>query len=99
MPPDPELKFDFRRLPLPPEKAHKVILLRGQIGEDGTVSQAQVFRGLQPQMDEAARLAFSRWKFKPAIREGRPVAVEILVGIPSDPPSGTRSELTPTHAQ
>ncbi len=99
LPPDPELKFDFRRLPLPLEKAHKVILLRGQISEDGTVSQAQVFRGLQPQMDEAARLAFLRWKFKPAIREGRPVAVEILVGIPSDPPPGTRSELPPTHAQ
>jgi outer membrane biosynthesis protein TonB len=33
-------------------------------------------------MDEAARLAFSRWKFKPAMRAGKPVAIELLVGIP-----------------
>jgi hypothetical protein len=37
-------------------------------------------------MDEAARIAFSRWKFKPAMRDGQPVSVEILIGIPSDPP-------------
>jgi hypothetical protein len=33
-------------------------------------------------MDEAARIAFSRWVFKPAVRDGKPVEVEILVGIP-----------------
>ena len=40
-------------------------------------------------MDEAARAAFSQWKFKPALRDGKPVPVEILVGIPTeDPGSG-----------
>ena len=86
LPPDPELRFDFRRLPLPPENAHKLILLKGLIREDGTVDLVQVYRSLLPPMDEAARLAFSRWKFKPAMREGQPVSVEILVGIPSDAP-------------
>ncbi len=86
LPPDPELRFDFRRLPLPPENAHKLILLKGLIREDGTVDLVQVYRSLLPPMDEAARLAFSRWKFKPAMSEGRPVSVEILVGIPSDVP-------------
>lgn len=86
LPPDPELRFDFRRLPLPPENAHKLILLKGLIREDGTVDLVQIYRSLLPPMDEAARLAFSRWKFKPAIREGQPVSVEILVGIPSDAP-------------
>jgi hypothetical protein len=33
-------------------------------------------------MDEAAKIAFSRWKFKPAMRDGKPVPVEILVGVP-----------------
>ncbi len=86
LPPDPELRFDFRRLPLPPENAHKLILLKGLIREDGTVDLVQVYRSLLPPMDEVARLAFSRWKFKPAMSEGRPVSVEILVGIPSDVP-------------
>ena len=86
LPPDPELRFDFRRLPLPPENAHKLILLKGLILEDGTVDLVQVYRSLLPPMDEAARLAFSRWRFKPAMREGQPVRVEILVGIPSDAP-------------
>jgi hypothetical protein len=34
-------------------------------------------------MDEAAREAFSRWKFKPAIKDGSAVTVDILVGIPA----------------
>ena len=37
-------------------------------------------------MDEAARVAFSQWKFKPAVRDGKPVAVEILVGVPTEDP-------------
>jgi len=86
LPPDPELRFDFRRLPLPPENAHKLILLKGLIREDGTVGLVQIYRSLLPPMDEAARLALSRWKFKPATRGGQPISVEILVGVPSDAP-------------
>jgi hypothetical protein len=86
VPPEVELKFDFRRLPVPQGTAHKLILLKGFIRADGGVEQVEVFRGVQPQMDEAARVAFSRWRFRPAMRESQPVDVEILVGIPSDMP-------------
>ena len=71
-PSDSESQFDFQRLPIPPEKAHKLIVLKGVLREDGTLDNLQVFQGLVPQMDEAARLAFSRWKFKPAMRDGKP---------------------------
>ncbi len=81
VPPVPELQFDFKRLPVPPEKARKMIVLKGTIRENGTVEDVQVYSGVLPKMDEAARLAFSRWKFTPALRSGKPVAVEILVGI------------------
>ena len=84
VPPDAEARFDFQRLPVPREKQHKLIILKGIIREDGTVDQVQVYQGLMPQMDEAARLALSRWKFKPALRAGKPVALEILVGIPAE---------------
>ena len=99
LPPEAELKFDFRRLPLPPESSHKVILLKGLILEDGTVDQVLVYRSVQPQMDEAARLAFLRWKFKPATREGHPVRVEVLVGIPTDAPVAVRSASTRSQTQ
>jgi hypothetical protein len=31
-------------------------------------------------------VAFSRWTFKPAIRDGKNVAVDVLVGIPTEVP-------------
>jgi hypothetical protein len=83
---DPDSRFDFQRLPVPIEKGHKIIVLRGRLLADGTVSDLQVYQGLVPAMDEAARLAFSRWKFKPAMRDGKAVAVDILVGISPEPP-------------
>lgn len=84
IPPEAEEKFDFTRVPLPPEKAHKMIVLRGEIGEDGKVGRLEIYRGLSPEMDAAARLAFSQWKFKPAMRSGKPLSIQILVGIPAD---------------
>ncbi len=91
VPPDPDLstRYDFKRLPVPPGKGQKLIVLKGTMAEDGTISDLQVYQGIVPQMDEAARLAFSRWKFRPAQRGGKPVPVEILVGIsPEGGPSG-----------
>ena len=87
IPPDVETRFDFQRLPVPREKAHKLIILKGIIRPDGTPDQVKVYQGLVPQMDEAARLALSRWKFKPALREGKPVTLEFLVGIPPETPN------------
>jgi len=56
--------------------------LQGVIREDGSLGELRVLRGFQAEADQAALAAFSRWKFKPALREGKPVAVDILVGIP-----------------
>jgi hypothetical protein len=89
IPPDAQSRFDFHRLALPPEKVHKMIVLKGILGDDGVAQNLEVYQGVLPQMDEAARAAFSQWKFKPALRDGKPVPVEILVGIPTeDPGSG-----------
>ena len=84
MPPDfdPDFRFDFKRLPVPIEKSHRAIVLKGAIAVDGTVQHLIVYQGVVPEMDEAARIAFGRWRFKPAMRDGKPVEVEILVGIP-----------------
>jgi hypothetical protein len=84
VPPDVDLtkRFDFKRLPLPLDSSHRTIILRGIIATDGSIQQLVVHQGVLPEMDEAARIAFSRWVFKPALRDGKPVELEILVGIP-----------------
>jgi hypothetical protein len=85
VPPDAESRFDFRRLSVPPDKMGKMIVLKGTLLEDGTVNGLQIYQGVLPEMDEAARIAFGRWKFKPAMREGKPLVLQILVGIPPVP--------------
>lgn len=84
LPPDVDLqhRYDFKRTPVPGPNANHPIILKGIISADGTVQQLVVYRGVSPVLDEAARIAFGRWRFKPAMRNGKPVAVDILVGIP-----------------
>jgi TonB-like protein len=87
VPPDAETRFDFKRLPVPFEKKNKPIVLKGVIKEDGTVADLKIYQGIVPEMDEAARVAFSKFKFKPAIREGKTVSVDVLVGVPTEVPA------------
>jgi len=83
LPPEPESKFDFHRSPIPADKRDKMIVLKGVLKPNGTVAELQVYRGITPEVNEAARLAFSEWKFKPAISHGVPVLVQLLIGIPA----------------
>jgi hypothetical protein len=75
-------QFDFRRPQAPSDAGQPMIILHGFIHEDGTVSDLAALEGSDPASNAAACAAFSRWKFKPALRAGVPVALEILVGIP-----------------
>ena len=90
--PEAEARFDFRRLPVPPEKAYKKIVLKGTLRDDGVVENLEVFQGVVPEMDAAARAAFGQWKFRPAMRDGKPVPVEILIGIPIENSSKALSQ-------
>ena len=82
VPPEAKSKFDFRRLPVPPDKKNETIVLKGVLRADGTITRLEVYRGTTPEMNEAAKIAFSRWKFRPALLHGVPVPVELLIGIP-----------------
>ncbi len=87
VPPFAEEQFDFHRPPLSKDRAKDTIILRGVIREDGSVGELEILQGVVEKIsDQAALAAFGRWKFKPALREGKPVTIEILVGIPA---SGT----------
>ncbi len=84
--PDIVDKFDFKRPPVPPKKASKLIVLRGAIAEDGSVAEVTVISGADPTADTLAAAAFRQWKFQPALQSGKPVRVEILVGVPATTP-------------
>jgi len=60
-----------------------LIVLKGLIDKDGSITDVHVFQGVQPEMDAQAAQAFASWKFRPATRANLPVSVDVLVGIPA----------------
>lgn len=84
VPPSAAEQFDFHRPPLSKSATNgkQMIILQGIIREDGSVGELKILQGLLEAVDQAALAAFSRWKFRPALRSDKPIAVEVLVGIP-----------------
>jgi protein TonB len=71
------------RAPKPtyPEKGRKtghegVVTLGVVVGSDGEPRDISVLSTLGPDFDKAAIDAVKRWKFSPATKDGKPVAVE-----------------------
>jgi TonB family protein len=58
------------------------VILYAIIRRDGSVDSIQLIQGLDPQLDENAMVALSRWKFRAAERKGKPVELETIVRIP-----------------
>ena len=57
------------------------VLLRGVIGTDGRVTNIGVARGLGHGLDQKAVECLRKWIFKPAVRDGEPVAVKANIEI------------------
>jgi protein TonB len=64
------------------ERVEGTVLLYGVIGADGTVEDVTVVRSTEERLAERAKDAFARSRFRPARRQGRPIAVDVLVEIP-----------------
>ena len=58
------------------------VVLYAIIRADGSVDSIQVARSLDKELDQYAMEALAQWKFKPATRNGQPVALEAIVHIP-----------------
>jgi len=56
-------------------------LLRAKVDKQGRVSEVNVTRSLDQRLDQTAINAVKRWKFKPAMRDGKPVASCISVEV------------------
>ncbi len=55
------------------------------VGSNGEVRYLKVVRGISPEIDQAATEAVKKWKFKPALKDGKPVAVQIEVQLDFEP--------------
>jgi TonB family protein len=58
------------------------VVLYAVIRSDGSVGSVRVLRGFDSQLDENARIALSRWHFRPATKNGEAVDLEAVVQIP-----------------
>jgi len=77
-------KYDFHRPPIAAYKRDRMIVLEGMIATNGAVQNLKLYQGVGSIADQAALLAFGKWKFHPAGGpDGKPLAVEMLVGIPA----------------
>ena len=58
------------------------VTLYAVIHSDGTVGEIRVLTSPDDRLDELAKSALARWKFRPATKDGQPVALEAVVMIP-----------------
>jgi TonB family protein len=74
--PDPDYSEEARRA-----KYQGTVTLWLVVGPDGRPRDARVARSLGMGLDEKAVAAVRQWKFEPAMKDGRPVAVQINVEV------------------
>jgi len=74
--PDPEFSEEARKA-----KYQGTVVLWVIVGTDGLTHDIRVQRSLGLGLDEKAMEAIRRWRFEPARKDGRPVAVQVNVEI------------------
>jgi TonB family protein len=63
------------------EKFRGTVVLNVIVGTDGNVHRIRLVRPLGLGLDEAAETRLKTWRFDPAMREGKPVAVEMNIEV------------------
>jgi TonB family protein len=61
------------------------VMLSAVIRSDGSVGEVRIVHGIDDRLDEYASAALARWRFRPATRNGDPVALQAVVMIPFRP--------------
>jgi len=64
------------------ERVEGTVRLRAVIHSDGTVGGIELARGIDERLNRTAEDALRKWIFSPAMRNGEPIDVDILVEIP-----------------
>jgi TonB family protein len=58
------------------------VLLAAVLRKDGRVDSILVLRHVDERLDQSAQDALDKWQFQPALRDGEPVDVDLLIEIP-----------------
>jgi TonB family protein len=64
------------------DRVQGTVTLYAIIRSNGTVGDVRVLDGFDARLDENARVALERWRFRPGTRNGAPVDVEAVVRVP-----------------
>ncbi len=64
------------------ERIEGEVILSGVIRGDGAVVHIALIESVDERLDRAALAAFSKWRFDPALKNGVPVDVEVVVRVP-----------------
>jgi len=67
------------------QQVHGTVILSAVIHSNGAVSDVRILRGVDDRLDQYASAALSRWRFRPATKNGDPVALQTVVMIPFQP--------------
>jgi TonB family protein len=62
-------------------KVEGTVVLNVEITAEGQVENVKVVKSLRPDLDEQAVKAAKLWKFKPAMKDGKPVRVQATIEI------------------
>jgi TonB family protein len=82
-PPVPLRKVDPKYYPA--EMADRVegkVMLAAVLRKDGRLDSILVLRHVDERLDQSAQDALDKWEFQPALRNGEPVDVDLLIEIP-----------------
>jgi protein TonB len=74
--PDPEYSEKARK-----KKINGTVTLAMIVTTEGTVREVKVTKSLDPGLDKQALAAVNKWKFEPAIKDGKPVAVHLNTSV------------------
>jgi TonB family protein len=74
--PEPKYSKSARK-----QKIEGVVTLSVIVGVDGKAHDVKVVKSLEPTLDANAIEAVKTWKFAPATKDGRPVAVEMRLEV------------------
>ena len=67
------------------QQVQGTVILSAVIHTNGSVSDVTILRGVDDRLDQYASAALSRWRFRPATKNGDPVALQTVVMIPFQP--------------
>lgn len=57
------------------------VRLRCIVNEEGLPTSITIAKSLEASLDKSAIEAVSKWRFKPGMKDGKPVAVQVLIDV------------------